>query len=300
MNERKDYTHWIVAIILAAYWWVVDSLVRKMAPFLFKSKDDDKSRASGYSSFLKGYESDSSKNISHLFEEMCIKNPLEYKDDPRLDAVIKDYSDLIKGRHLDPEGLHAPSLTIDGKDNPDYYRYLRNQKRALAKKGHDIEWITEEMARVTSKKNAENITTEFGEELVKRGMPEEALPFVLTYNRIETHSPEDWDALIKTVNEAVENNCPGKYMVEYFADVEDPMSYEGYILVDYSTLRDSGVPKSIALSVANLSITKSQATRAAIYVDRGYSDKEAIIKVLKEDRAETESADLVNDYRSRI
>lgn len=297
MGTKRNYDSWIASFILVLYGWVIHSILRKIAPKLLAGTV--KTQSKGYSDIIKG-DDDYTENISSKFEEMCIRNPLAYKDSSELKEVVDNYSKLIKGQILDPEGNHIPSLNVDGDENPDYYRYLRNQKRALDKAGHNTDWVKTEMSRYTSQKNAEAIERCFAEELIKKGLPEIFIPYALSYGRIETHTPQDWESLVTSIKTADKEGCSEESIVDFLETVETPESYEGYILSDYATLRDSGVDHLLALEFANHRISSDQAIEASYYIQRGYTAEEALTKVLEEASNKLEEQDLKNKYRSQL
>lgn len=302
MGENKGYGGfgvWILAIFVIAYGWFVNSILSKIFPSLLKTKKEG-TATRAYSSFIKGNYSEGPENISMIFEEMCVLNPLKYVGNPKVDLIIEKYRDLIKGRLLDPDGLHTPSLEVDGQENPDYYRYLRNQKRALTKVGVDTGWITEEMARVTSQRSSRSIEAEYIEQLSLRGLPDDLIDVTLTYNRIEGYTPEDWDAFIKATKGALEEGSDYEFVVEFIEDVEDANYYEEIIITNYSILRGEGVPKRISLEYARGAISDSQAAKASHLYQKGYSEEEALIKILEAYKEDVSERDLKEMYRSRI
>jgi hypothetical protein len=301
MSENKGYGNWFAAIFITIYGLVVHSLLKNIVPSFLTTKKKVNC-TSEISSFIKGgpQEKDIERTISGRFEEMCIKNPLAYKKDPRIKKVISDYRDLLKGRILDPEGENAPSVLIDGEDNPDYYRYLRNQNRALKSKGYDNSWVSEEMARVTNKKNAADIEYEYSVELVRRGVPQELLDTILSYDRIESHTPDSWNKLIKAVKGALDFGADIDFIEEFLSLVEDPDYYDKNMMDDYSTLRGEGLTEKISLEYAKRNISIDQAAYASKLLDRGYEEEEALLKVLEELKNEIEEDDLREEYRSKI
>jgi hypothetical protein len=299
MSDNKNYDGWIFAIVITLYGWFIHSVLSKIVPSLFKTKEENCSN--GYSSFLNTQDDDYVGSISNKFEEMCIHSPLLYKNSPELKQVIKDYGDIIKGRRLDPDGIHMPSLMIDGEENPDYYRYLRNQKRSLKKAGDSVGWITEEMSRVTAKKNSDDIESEFAMQLLERGLPSELIPYILTYERLENYEPSDWDALIKTVKAALNNECDINSIVEFLELMVDAEHYESSdLLEDYCTLRGHDAPKTIAVEFCRGRLSEDQALTSVALVQKGYGEDEAMLMVLEQSKNEIESEDLKNLYRSKI
>lgn len=298
-NNGKSYDGLIFSIFFVAYGWFINSILRRIAPKLFKGAEDVIS-TDIYSSYLRNYEGKEIESISSRFNKMCVTDPIAYKNHKDIDKVIKDYSDLIKGRILDPDGSNAPSPLIDGKDNPDYYRYLRNQKRALDKTGADTEWITKEMHRVTSKSKAESIEKDFAEHLIKSGLPEDYVGIAMAYERLESYTPESWSSFIEAVVGAVKSDCCPKFIKEYIKLVFDPEYYTPELIDDYCTLRTSGSPEIIALEYVKGTITLGQALRATYFVERGLEEEEALVRVLNSILENVEAGDLKRMYRSRI
>lgn len=304
MSSNKDRgIDWgtiVVSIVLIIYGWVISIFVRKTTGVVFKAPVDDIG-TDMFSGYVRSNTHSVTNSISAEFEEKCIRDPLKYKNDADIPKVLKDYKDLLLGHILDPEGIHTPSLNINGEENPDYYRYLRNQKRALDKVGKDTEWLSKEMARVTSGKKALELESEFGEHLFGMGLPEDIVVCALTYERLESHTPDNWEALVASVNSILETNedC-SEFIIEFLNMVSDPTYYTVGSIDDYVTLREYGVTSYLSLPCAKREITMQQAVSAAELTDRGYTDEDALIKVLEVSKESYEKEALVDLYKSQI
>ena len=201
---------WIAAIIIS----VILVLLVKVASFvsskLFKKKVRDLSTPlniySGSYALDKMLQTNNNieESVAILYERMCIYEPLKYKGDKRISAIIDQYRNYVKGNILDPKAENIPSERINDELNPDYKAYLTAQRKALAAVGADVTWFDKEHQRITKVKSIENITDKFTQGLVQMGMPIELLPCAYSDYRVENWKAADWKRLIKFIREEIE------------------------------------------------------------------------------------------------
>ena len=300
MGTNKGYGSWIFAGIVVLYGWILNKLFKLVVPSAFKV-DKKATCSSTYSNYLTSVGGEHVESISKLFEEMCILDPLSYEDDPELNHVIDSYAALVKGRILDPDGEHIPSISIDGENNPDYYRYLKNQKKAQAKAGLDVTWLTKEMERVTAYKNVKEVKEAFMEQLVAHGMSPSYLEALMDYDRLESYTPADWKAVTEAVSFAEEQGWDESVIREFISNVYEVEYYKDHEVIDrYCFLRTDGNPAKISLEYSKNRLTYEQTLTAITLVDKGYSEEEAMLKVLVYVKDMARAEELKSKYRSKV
>lgn len=280
------------------YMFVVSDIASSTSSKLFK--DGPRGRAYMFKDFMTELDNKADKNVSKLFEEMCLINPLKYKDDPSVPVILDRYKKILSGEVIDPDGSNAPSPSLNGKPNPDYKKYLVHQYRAQRKGGKDVEWLREELDRIDNSEQAFQIELEVAQQLISLGLPKRYVRHAITYYRIENFTPKDWDRLVREVKSAAGIKDSDGYISEFLIDTDGTVPTTEGVLKKYVMLRIGGVPKIIAIEYALDDITFEQAKVAAVYVDKGYPAHEAIKIVIKKDLEEKEKEELIKKYQKEL
>lgn len=297
----------LAAVFVFACWGIlvliklILRIAERKSPLSFDTDSSKFSVSSGIDSMLKKKNIEES-NPTILYEELCIKNPLDHINDPRIPEVITKYSDIIKGVTLDPVGKYAPSEKIDGQTNEDYIVYLKNQKRALAKQGMNVEWMKNELARMKNLDKANQAVSGFFSMLIDMGLPAILFPIVVTEERMETYKPTDWKKLIKAIEEYVTNDCALQNIGVYFLHYNDEkIIYNSEKMYQFDMLLKHNVPIPLAKMVVEDKIDIGTMIDVINKVQHaGYTWDEAIQETFTLMLEDQERQELRNAYRKAV
>ena len=300
---------WIGVAIIVLFGVIIWKLSQKfiVGPAL---KDKDATLGTPLSAFREASASDilvgaaargTPESISKAYEEMCVLRPETYYLDPRIDAVIKQYKDLLVGKILDFEAKHIPSEILQGRLNPDYQRYLRTQVRVLQKAGKDVAWFKKELSRVNKIDKEELYEADFIIALEKMGAPEYFVTSMLAGGRMEAYAPEDWKVLIEQLKKYEETYHPAEIIafLEHVTDKE--------ILLDetkmdaYSKLRTLGIEERLAAAYLESDVSEEDLESILdIMIWEDMSSEEALRYILEQKKAELTKDVLRETYRRKV
>lgn len=240
-------------------------------------------------------------SISQRYEEMCILDPERYVDDPSLPKVIQDYSDLLKGKILDPDANNAPSEILEDIHNADYRVYLKAQIRSLRKAGKDVTWFQEELKRFSQCEKEVLFEADFILQLESLGATEHLLGSLVTENRMEKYTPEDWKELIDKVK-VYDNDYPTD-SITYFLDTIEDKS----ILIDdakmeaFHKLLELGIDEVLAAAYIKNNISSEDLGNVAeIMESYSMTCDEALKKLLRDKSKVLKKATLKDTYARQI
>jgi len=300
---------WIAAIIIS----VLLILLVRVISFLVKkiSKEKVRDLSTPLNVYSGSYaldrmfttHKDPEESVAMRYERMCILEPLAYKSDPIIPALIEDYRKIISGRTLDPKAESIPSERINGELNPDYRRYLSSQRKALAAGGYDTSWFDREHERVTKVNKIENINQKFTQKLIELGMPIVLLPFAYNDFRVENWNATDWKKLIKLIKEEMEL---GEISLEaigaFILHNEDKVIlFNRDKLEAFNLFLNENVPIPLINMYIQDKITEYNMYDIINLVqDDGYDWHEAINEVLKEELKMNEEYELREKYQIAV
>jgi hypothetical protein len=295
---------WILAIVLVTIGYVIYSIVMRILSkrIALKSPTSD----TPLYEFKESHATDSRlaagalkviENISERFERMCILDPLTYQGDPSLPTVIEQYKKLLSGKIKDPEGRHMPSEYLNGHRNPDYETYIAAQKRVLGRAG------CRETLRLKRVNQEEDLRTDFTVKLVEMKFPIEVLDAVLSDEKMNAYSADDWKKLTKAVKGYLEDD---EYSAEVVSEFLNQFN-EIKILCDsdkmeaFSVFYKFSAPMNIVTEIIRDRISLEQGVRITqLVVDQRYPWDEAMEEVLEEDMDKATEADLKKKYRQLL
>jgi hypothetical protein len=225
------------------------------------------------------------------YEEMCIKNPLKYKDHPDLPKIISEYKKIIKGITPDYNGSFIPSQYILGKDNPDYYTYLKNQ----IKYNPSLEI---EKKRILKTMKIEKVKQKLFLTLVTKGVPPLIANTALqSHTKLNNYTEKDWNTFCSVIQEYLQMTDRLTIMdfVEMFSSKEIVLNKEKF--EEFLVLKSKKIPLDLIFYIIKDEISIEQAKHAIILVqDYGYSIKEAIKEILNQQKREIEEENLRKKY----
>jgi hypothetical protein len=186
--ERKESSagFWIFSIVIVLFTWLVRKTVGLIIPDPYKVREVDFENTDEFAPSRASKNIRKSifdeENVAELYEKLCVLEPVQYRNDPRIPAVLAKYKKVLKGQLLDKEGRHMPTPKLNGKLNPDYATYIRNQHKAFTDAGKlsDVAWLDEELKRVRREGRSKSLRKEYTEILLGMGVLEELLPVFLT------------------------------------------------------------------------------------------------------------------------
>jgi hypothetical protein len=297
----------IAAIFVFACWGVLIliklflRIAERKSPLSFDTDSSKFSVSSGIDSMLKKKDIDET-NPTILYEELCIKNPLDHINDPRIPEVISKYRDIIKGLTPDPMGQYAPSEKIEGQTNEDYIVYLKNQKKNLTKQGINVEWMKNELARMKNLDKANQAVSGFFSTLIDMGLPAILFPIVVTEERMETYKPTDWKKLIKAIEEYIANDCAlqniGVFLLHYN---DEDIIYSSDKMYQFDMLLKHDVPIPLAKMVVEDKIDIGTMVDVINKVQHaGYTWDEAIQETFILMLEDQERQQLRDEYRKAV
>jgi hypothetical protein len=242
---------------------------------------------------------DVEQSISLQYEEMCIRNPLDYKDKNKVFEVLNKYKDIISGKVLDPTGYNIPSEYIDCMPNPDYMKYLNNQKKNLNKLGQLDTWVHKEHERFYNTLKYNELQKKFIASLIEFGIPEKLVYAAVSDYRLNAYTPNDWDKLKNTLKRYLEE-FDGSFTLEYTVLFEGDRLHDYQSMEKYCTLRDSGVEADIAKIVIDGDITDEQLYTIISLIDKkAYKPYDAIMKVLTDFNKKEQEEELRSFYKRK-
>lgn len=242
-------------------------------------------------------------NVSELYERMCVKDPLKYRDHPSLPMVINEYKAVVSGKKLDPSGSHIPSEYINGSLNPDYARYISNQilvHEHLNVSGN-LRYLKSERDRIERRGDEAAVKLGFIEYLRGAGLPDVFLgTSVVSVGKLNTYSEGDWKLFSKTVKVYLRTYAEEE--VHSFVSMFDDIS----IITDadkmqvFSIYSKNGVPEGVVRPVIVGEISDDQAYRITELVQKhGRSWEGAMKFILEQDLRNAEADDLRALYHKK-
>jgi hypothetical protein len=208
-------------------------------------------------------------NTSERFEEMCIRNPLQYKDDPAVAEVIAEYRALLSGRLLDIEGRHVPSVLINGVRNPDYETYLKAQKKALTRAQTIKSGVCSELKRLDRLSKEDDARADVVVKLLQMNLPLPVLNGAVRDEKLNTYTAEDWVKF---------GRCMKVYLSEYPEEIvtEFVETFDAHEIIfdsdkmeHFSIFRKYQVPMKVVKEIVLDRITVDQAQRIMVLVHEG-------------------------------
>lgn len=287
----------ITSLIIYGLYRVIKSAVSKA--FDLKKIDDkativDLPESHSFSQVVTAGTLEPEKNITRLYEEMCVLHPLKYKDDSRIPDIVSQYQDIIHGRVADTNGVNTPSFLLLEKENPDYEIYIKNQ----AKFGGASSTLKDEVSRIKRRRAERDVKNRFFARIVAEGLPLSVVCSAVTDAKIDSFEMEDWQAFIKTVK--IYLQAADEYVVSDFVGAFD----EKEIILNhkkfeqYVVFKNNHVPNETIIEIIRERITIEQAYRMLNLVDSfQYTWKDAVEEILSDDLNKQEENDLRKKYQ---
>jgi len=181
--------------------------------------------------------------------------------------------------------------------NPDYLTYLTNQARALG----NPKWINEELQRVERMQETQSLRAEYGKVLQELGMPEVLISSVLTAERLESYTADDWRKLAAFCKEQSQEYAPETLVAFLGTFLEKDIALDPKALEVYAVLTENGVPEKVTEDIVRGKVSIEQAQRIiALVSEEGFEWDEAVSQVTEDDTAIAEHAILRERYRSLV
>lgn len=239
---------------------------------------------------------DAPKSIVEKYEQMCVIDPVTYKNHPELASIIRQYQDIISGRALDPQGLNVPSEELLGRHNPDYDRYLENQAKAL-KSSAVADVLRTEKNRVVRLGKETDMKNQFFVYLIEQDVAPLIVSAAMTDAKLNTFNDEDWRTFCKVMKgySEVADHITIMNFVSMFDDKEILFNQDKF--TQYVAFSDHKVPSEIVEKILTDSITIDQALRMvelAESCDCGWD--EALSEIVSEDLNKIEATELRKQY----
>jgi len=291
---------WIVSIavglIAYGFWKMINKPVQRSLSGRAARLDDRLQEYDGAYGADKLLGPAAQESIARTFERMCVLEPSRWVGDPNLPEVIRRYKAIVSGKEKDPEGRHVPSMTLLGQPNPDYERYLRNQRKTAP---------DAESAKVAGKwarkaLREQKIRDGFDDVLRKMGMPESLIGKAITEYRLDHYTERQWREVVAACRRMAEGHSEefAGHMLDLFDEAE--------VLCDedaaetFGALEEQDVPDEVSVQVVKGQISMEQAEKAAKLVEEwGYNWGEATAEVLDGDRRSEEDTRLRSLYRAK-
>jgi len=235
------------------------------------------------------------ENISERFERMCILDPITYKDDPTISAVVDQYKKLLRGEIKDPEGRHMPSEILNGKRNLDYDTYIAAQKKVMGNAGR------RECLRLKRIDQEESIRADFVIKLVEMDFPVEVLDAVLSDEKLNAYSAADWKNLTKAVKGYLDDNS-AEAVSEFLCQFNEiAILCDSEKMEIFSVFYKHAAPMPIITEFVRGRISLDQGVRITqLVMQEKYDWDEATEEVLEEDLERATEADLKKKYRKML
>jgi hypothetical protein len=293
---------WIFAIVITLIGYIVYSAVKSVLDRHYAPKDPTLStpltefkESAAIDNRLAISHREVIVNISEAYERMCVLEPMEYKNDPAIPGIIAQYKKLLSGELKDPEGRHVPSEFLLEERNPDYDRYI-NAQRGTGNKG-----LRRESRRLKVAIGEENLRNEFTTQLLLMKFPALVINSVLSEEKLNSYSSEDWKKLTQRVSQYCEEYSAEAVaeFLETFHDLNVLLDPEK--LLSFVTFRKYSVPVNIVSEIIYGRISVEQAARILkLGVDDSYTWEEAVEEVLQEDADKNAEKELRTQYREML
>jgi hypothetical protein len=235
------------------------------------------------------------ENISERFERMCVLDHFAYKDDPSIPTVIDQYRKLLRGEIKDPEGRHMPSEILNGNRNPDYDKYIAAQKSVMGKTG------CRESIRLKRINQEDELRVSFVTKLLEMKFPEAVLGAVLSDNKLNSYTADDWKRLTKTVKGYLEI-YPAEIVAQFLSYFDElSILCDSNKIETFSIFYKYDAPMPIVSEIIRERITVDQGLRITkLVINEKYDWDEAMEEVLEEDTQKATEEDLRKQYRQML
>jgi len=299
---------WIVCAIVVLIGYVIFHFIRKVLERATALKQPDLQtplkefkETNGIRQHLSKNSIAVPRNISERFEEMCIRNPLQYKDDPAVAEVIAEYRALLSGKLPDVEGCHMPSVLIDGMRNPDYETYLKAQKKALAGAKATKSGVCSELKRLNRLSKEDNARADVVVKLLEMKLPLPVLNGAVRDEKLNTYTAEDWVKFGKCMREYMSEH-PEEIVAEFVETFDArEIIFDSEKMENFSIFRKYHVPMKVVKEIVLDRITVDQAQRIMILVQESeHTWDEATQEILEDDLKTATENDLRSRYRSAL
>lgn len=233
------------------------------------------------------------KNVTKAYEEMCVLNPLKYKDHPELPKIISEYKKILKGIIPDYDGKFIPSEYLLKEFNQDYYTYLKNQSK------HNPSLIPEKK-RVQKMLKIKEIKKNMFIALIDKNIPPLIADAALNSEiKINSFSATDWENFAKAINDYTQLTDRFTLIdfVELFDSKDILFNKEKFEI--FLSLKKNNIPLDLILLIMEDTISIENAKKALLLMQKyNYSLKDAIKKVKQENNKKIEEEKLRKKYKS--
>jgi hypothetical protein len=285
----------VIGFIVAGIMKLVIGPIRKSMTGRDARLDDSLTEFGGSHGADRALGPESEEGVARMYERMCVTEPSRWVGDTRIPGVIKRYRDIVTGREADPEGHNVPSSHLFGRPNPDYLKYLQNQRKHVGSA-----WASAVKAARKSVKE-QTIRDGFDAALRKMGMPEALIPFAITDDRLDSYTPAQWNAIVKAMRSVCDKYSERLAidMLSHFSDPDVLCSEESAETFDALCKQD--IPFSVSKAVVLGQMTMEQAQRAVELVEEwDYGWDEAVVEVVSKDDSEKTDAALRAMYARKV
>jgi len=240
------------------------------------------------------------KSVSAMFEEMCLLNPLKYQNDPRIPQIIRDYKGYITGALVDLEGNHIPSEYLNGDPNPDYKKYLHNQRKAMRLQGEKSSWADKLYKELDTLDKYREAKETFKADLVKSEIPFTTAMALITDERMAQTTEEEWKLIKQQVKRYI-NDFSIAYVNDYInraLKVEELCDYDR--MEAFAAWVEHEVPPELAYLNVSGAVPEKAMHEILRMVDTGLDINEAIRRVLNNVVTEYSAEQLREKYREEL
>lgn len=294
MSSKRDSTDgatWVFAIITGIVAWIVHRFVSIFTPQMLR----DAVEVSDRKNLFDGPASTPDfQNASEAYEKMCLIDPLEHKNDPRIPGLLEQYRKIIHGEIADPEATHIPSEYVEGRPNPDYLTYLKNQHRINPER---TQWMVAEIERVSRVKEERDVINEYGGMIMSMGFPPDLMAAALLEDRINALDAEQWKRFVSVTKEYLKD-YEDEVVYHFMKHFTDTRFFEPEILHKFSVFYKYGVPIKLNVELSDGRITMEQAELIIHYQDEtDCTWEEAVRYVLEYSIERHQKEELSRRYR---
>jgi len=303
MFRKEERATLGVSIVTVIFGWLIHGWVRKLVSKLYAPKkvsmDTPLSNLKGSLdadlTIKRGTED--TDNIAYMYEQMCALHPLRYENDPRVPVVLERYRKIVSGEEPDREGRHVPSEKLDGGANPDYLRYLINQRKVLG----EPDWLMKEIKRTEEVVELDDIRSDYLVAMLDMGIPAEIAVGMIRDDRLDTFEPEDWQTFMRKVKGYV-SRYPADVVYNFVANISDKETlFDEDKLDTFAVYQEHDAPISMSLEIVQGRITTDQAEKITrLVVEEDYPWDEAMEEVLQETINESKAEELRERYRDSV
>jgi hypothetical protein len=296
--------YWIIGIVLTLIGLLIYLAIRPLIDRVYAAKSTDLNtpleafkESSATDSLLNRRGLKVVQNISARYEQMCVIDPLKWKDDSELPRVIAQYRDLLTGKLRDHDGTHMPSEFINGLRNPDYETYIEVQKKVLGKTSK----LTHESRRLKAAIGEDELRADFVVSLLDAGLPADVLNAVVVDEKMNTYTADQWKQFIRTIKSYLDL-FPGNLVSEFLEQTHDlKVLLDVQKMETFWTFRKYGAPLKMVNELVANRVTIDQAIRITklVYEER-YDWEDAIEEILEADVAEATADTLRTKYRAQL